>query len=183
MASHKQICNLNPCALKNSLPVSRGWVCILNAPLSSHPARAKENKKPPTSKMSLGLSRVGSAVKLPDLEWARRWPKMSLQWVFTYGVDFMYTCLVRELLLFPLEIRQPCKADDYYVYAVMACPKKKKTVSICGRPFCAPTEIHPANLNIWMVTQEAWNTPFSQSFPSCHSEKVSSAPEGRAARL
>lgn len=46
-----------------------------------------------------------------------------------------------------------------------------------------PSEIHPANLNIWMMTQEAWDTPFSQSFPICHSEKVSSAPEDRAVPL
>lgn len=49
-------------------------------------------------------------------------------------------------------------------------------MSICGQPLCG-LWIHPANLNIWMMTQEARSTLFNQSFPICHSDKVSYVPE------
>lgn len=58
----------------------------------------------------------------------------------------------------------------------------QKSVSICGQPVCG-LKIHPANLNIWMMTQEARSNLFSQSLPICYSDQVSSVPEDQFIQL
>lgn len=107
-------------------------------------------------------------------------------WDSFQGSDFIhaerkYTCKCPWTPAFPLQIWKPCKAYVDYVYVVMAI-QSQKSVSICGQPVCA-LQNHPANLNIWMMTQEAWSTLVNQSFPICHSDKVSSVPEDRSVRL
>lgn len=82
--------------------------------------------------MSLGLNRVSSIVKLPDLARAIHSPKclsreylhMGFSLGFISGIDFIhverkYTWKCPWTPAFPLHIGKPCKGVDYYVYVVM----------------------------------------------------------------
>lgn len=109
---------------------------------------------------------------------------MSLLWVFTYGVDlgihFRRWVYSRWEEVY-LEMSSNLCFSVYNVDVVMAAQSKIKIASICGQPVGA-LHIHPANLNIWMMTQDARSTLLNQSFPICHSDKASSVPADGSAR-
>lgn len=112
--------------------------------------------------MSLGSSQVGSAVKLPDLQWAIHSPK-CLSCEYLHKIHFSRWFFIKLRGSIHANAQDPllphcrsgdlCVAHDYNVYAVTFV-QSWKSVSICGQPVCA-LHVQPANPNIWMMTQEA----------------------------